>query len=62
MAQFDSQFKTTEEATYALLSAGAIRRKAQRRAIIPEALGNSEHVRPRGEVCDGCNNYFASKG
>ena len=29
--------------------------------IIPEALGNTEHVLPRGIVCDGCNNYFARK-
>ncbi|RWM71589.1 MULTISPECIES: HNH endonuclease [Mesorhizobium] len=29
--------------------------------IIPEALGNKEHVLRRGIVCDGCNNYFASK-
>jgi hypothetical protein len=29
--------------------------------IIPEALGNVEHVLPRGVVCDACNNYFARK-
>ena len=29
--------------------------------IIPESLGNTEHVLPAGIVCDGCNNYFASK-
>jgi hypothetical protein len=29
--------------------------------IIPEALGNTEHVLPRGIVCDICNNYFARK-
>jgi hypothetical protein len=29
--------------------------------IIPESLGNSEHVLPRGVVCDTCNNYFARK-
>lgn len=29
--------------------------------IIPEALGNIEHVLPRGIVCDPCNNYFARK-
>jgi hypothetical protein len=29
--------------------------------IIPEALGNTEHVLPRGVVCDRCNNYFAIK-
>jgi HNH endonuclease len=29
--------------------------------IIPEALGNIEHVLPRGIVCDNCNNYFARK-
>lgn len=29
--------------------------------IIPESLGNIEHVLPRGAVCDGCNNYFARK-
>jgi hypothetical protein len=27
--------------------------------IIPESLGNKEHILPRGVVCDGCNNYFA---
>jgi hypothetical protein len=29
--------------------------------IIPEALGNVEHVLPPGVVCDPCNNYFARK-
>lgn len=29
--------------------------------IVPESLGNSKHVLPRGVVCDGCNNYFARK-
>lgn len=29
--------------------------------IIPESLGNREHVLPRGAVCDTCNNYFARK-
>lgn len=29
--------------------------------IIPESLGNTEHVLPRGIVCDKCNNYFARK-
>ncbi|MBI4724226.1 MAG: HNH endonuclease [Rhodomicrobium sp.] len=29
--------------------------------IIPEALGNTEHVLPPGVVCDTCNNYFARK-
>jgi hypothetical protein len=29
--------------------------------IIPESLGNIEHVLPRGAVCDACNNYFARK-
>jgi len=29
--------------------------------IIPEALGNIDHVLPRGIVCDTCNNYFARK-
>lgn len=29
--------------------------------IIPESLGNVEHVLPRGAVCDTCNNYFARK-
>lgn len=27
--------------------------------IIPESLGNTEHVLPPGIVCDRCNNYFA---
>ena len=27
--------------------------------IIPESLGNSDHVLPAGTVCDGCNNYMA---
>ena len=27
--------------------------------IVPESLGNTEHVSPPGIVCDGCNNYFA---
>lgn len=29
--------------------------------IIPESLGNKEHILPPGIVCDACNNYFASK-
>ena len=29
--------------------------------IIPESLGNIDHVLPRGVVCDTCNNYFARK-
>lgn len=27
--------------------------------IIPESLGNIEHILPPGLVCDKCNNYFA---
>jgi hypothetical protein len=27
--------------------------------IIPESLGNTRHVLPRGSICDNCNNYFA---
>jgi hypothetical protein len=27
--------------------------------IVPESLGNTEHVLPRGVVCDSCNNYLA---
>jgi hypothetical protein len=27
--------------------------------IIPESLGNKEHVLPLGYICDKCNNYFA---
>lgn len=29
--------------------------------IIPESIGNTRHVLPRGVVCDRCNNYFARK-
>ena len=29
--------------------------------IIPESLGNTKHILPKGIVCDKCNNYFASK-
>jgi hypothetical protein len=29
--------------------------------IIPESLGNTDHVLPRGWVCDKCNNYFSRK-
>lgn len=29
--------------------------------IIPESLGNVEHILPPGWVCDSCNNYFARK-
>lgn len=29
--------------------------------IIPESLGNKEHILPPGIVCDKCNNYFSSK-
>jgi hypothetical protein len=28
--------------------------------ILPESLGNKEHILPPGIVCDNCNNYFAS--
>lgn len=29
--------------------------------IIPEALGNTEHLLPEGIVCDNCNSYFGRK-
>ena len=29
--------------------------------IIPESLGNKEHVLPKGYVCDTCNHYFSVK-
>lgn len=29
--------------------------------ILPESLGNSEHILPIGAVCDGCNQYFSRK-
>jgi hypothetical protein len=29
--------------------------------VIPESLGNTEHILPPGVVCDKCNNYFACK-
>lgn len=29
--------------------------------IIPESLGNKDHILPKGVVCDSCNNYFAVK-
>jgi hypothetical protein len=29
--------------------------------VIPESLGNTEHLLKPGIVCDTCNNYFASK-
>ena len=29
--------------------------------IIPESLGNTDHILPRGWICDRCNNYFARK-
>jgi hypothetical protein len=29
--------------------------------IIPESLGNKDHILWKGAVCDTCNNYFASK-
>jgi hypothetical protein len=29
--------------------------------IIPQSLGNTEYVLPRGWVCDRCNNYFSRK-
>ncbi len=29
--------------------------------IIPEALGNTDHILEKGIVCDKCNNYFAIK-
>ncbi len=27
--------------------------------IVPESLWNTQHILPRGVVCDTCNNYFA---
>jgi hypothetical protein len=32
-----------------------------REHILPESLGNEEHILPSGVVCDGCNNYFSRK-
>lgn len=29
--------------------------------VIPESLGNTDHVLPVGLVCDGCNQYFGTK-
>lgn len=29
--------------------------------IVPESMGNRDHVLPLGAVCDWCNNYFARK-
>lgn len=29
--------------------------------IIPESLGNTTYILPKGIVCDKCNNYFARK-
>lgn len=29
--------------------------------VIPESLGNKEHILPTGYVCDTCNNYFSIK-
>ena len=29
--------------------------------IIPESLGNKQHILPKGVVCDACNNYFATQ-
>lgn len=29
--------------------------------IIPESIGNTRHILPRGTVCDRCNNYFSRK-
>ena len=29
--------------------------------ILPESLGNEDHILKRGVVCGKCNNYFASK-
>jgi hypothetical protein len=36
-------------------------RSKSREHIIPESLGNTEHLLPPGALCDGCNNYFAVK-
>ncbi|MCB8748300.1 HNH endonuclease [Rhodoferax sp. U2-2l] len=29
--------------------------------VVPESLWNTQHILPRGVVCDSCNNYFARK-
>jgi len=29
--------------------------------VIPESLGNTDHVLPKGWVCDTCNNYLSRK-
>ena len=29
--------------------------------IIPESLGNKNHILSKGIVCDSCNQYFATK-
>lgn len=32
-----------------------------REHIVPESLGNEQHILPLGWVCDSCNNYFSRK-
>ncbi|WP_431293478.1 HNH endonuclease [Pedobacter sp. P26] len=29
--------------------------------IVPQSLGNINHILPKGLACDSCNNYFAVK-
>jgi HNH endonuclease len=29
--------------------------------VLPESFGNEDHILRAGWVCDGCNNYFATK-
>lgn len=29
--------------------------------IVPESMGNKQHILPVGMVCDKCNQYFALK-
>lgn len=29
--------------------------------IVPESLGNTQYILPKGVVCDKCNNYFSRK-
>ncbi len=39
----------------------ADREFTSREHIVPESLGNTEHILEPGVVCDWCNNYFARK-
>ncbi|MCE8037869.1 HNH endonuclease [Halomonas sp. MCCC 1A11062] len=49
------------EMTHCIFCKSDTNNERSREHIIPESMGNSEHVLPLGAVCHTCNQYFARK-